>query len=97
VVQPADATVAGAVSVSVPEDIAASGQGFSFPLPPEMRAAAALNTVHVTWRGRSLPRWLRYEKSTRMFTATALPPGALPMELSIRIGERRWTMTISQR
>jgi hypothetical protein len=32
-----------------------------------------------------------------MFTATALPPGALPMELSIRIGERRWTMTIAQR
>jgi len=51
-VQPAEGTVTGAVSVSVSQDIAASGQGFSF---------------------------------------------AVPMELSIRIGEQRWTMTIGQR
>jgi hypothetical protein len=96
-VQPAGGTVAGTVSVSVPQDIAASGQGFSFALPPELRAAAALSSVHVTWRGKRLPSWLRYEKASRMFTATALPPEALPMELSIRIGEQRWTMTIAQR
>jgi filamentous hemagglutinin family protein len=96
-VQPAYGTVAGAVSVSVPQDLAASGQGFSFALPPELRAAAALSSVQVTWRGKRLPSWLGYEKATRMFTATALPPGALPMELSIRIGEQRWTMTIAQR
>jgi hypothetical protein len=96
-VQPADGTVAGGVSVSVPQDIAASGQGFSFALPPELRAAAALSAVQVTWRGKRLPGWLRYEKATRTFTATALPPGALPMELSIRIGEQRWTMTVAQR
>ena len=96
-VQPADGTVAGGVSVSVPQDIAASGQAFSFALPPELRAAAALSGVHVTWRGNRLPSWLRYEEATRMFTATALPPAVLPMELSIRIGERRWTMTIAQR
>lgn len=96
-IQPADATVAGAVSVSVPEDIASSGQGFSFALPPELRAAAALASVRVTWHGKRLPNWLRYEKAARMFTAIALPPGALPIELSIRIGERRWIMTITQR
>ena len=95
-VQAPDGTVAGTVSVSVPQEIAASGQGFSFALPPELRAATESNSVLVTWRGKRLPNWLRYEKATRTFTATALPPGALPMELSIQIGEGRWTMTIAQ-
>jgi hypothetical protein len=96
-VQPADGTATGAVSVSVSQDIVASGQGFSFALPPELRAAAAMAPARITWRGQRLPSWLRYTKATRMFTVAALPSGALPMELSIRIGERRWTMTLAQR
>jgi hypothetical protein len=96
-VQPADGMVPGTVSVSVPQDIVASGQGFSFALPPDLRAPAALSGVQATWRGGKLPGWLRYQKAARMFTATSLPPGALPMELSIRIGELRWTMTIAKR
>jgi filamentous hemagglutinin family protein len=96
-VQPADGPLAGAVSVSVSPDIVASGHAFSFAMPPELRAAAASSSVQVTWRGNPLPSWLRYEKATRTFTATAVSAGALPMELSIRIGERSWTMTITQR
>jgi len=96
-VQPADATAPGAVSVSVPQDIATSGLGFSFALPTQLRAAAALSGVQVSWRGGALPDWLRYEPANRMFTATALPPGGLPMALSIRIGARSWTMTITER
>ena len=95
--QATDGTSAGAVSVSVPQDIVESGQGFSFALPPELRAAAASSPMHATWRGKKLPKWLRYDQATGMFTVSALPAGALPMELSIRIGERRWTMTIAQR
>jgi hypothetical protein len=80
----------------VPQDIVASGQGLSFALPPDLRAAAASSSVQVTWSGKQIPSWLLYDKATRMFTATALPTGALPIELSIRIGNQRWTMTIAQ-
>jgi hypothetical protein len=77
--------------------MAASGQGFRFALPPELRTAAVSDPVHLTLRGKPLPGWLRYEEATRTLTATSLPPGALPMELSIRIGDRRWSMTIAPR
>ncbi len=96
-VQPADGTATGAVTVDVSQDIVDSGQGFSFALPAELRAAAASNSVQVAWRGKRLPDWLRYEAASRSFTVTALPRGALPMELSIRIGAQRWTVTIAQR
>ncbi|MDE2348896.1 MAG: hypothetical protein KGL92_10375 [Gammaproteobacteria bacterium] len=95
--RPANGKLAGAVSVSVPQDVIDSGRGFSFALPPELRAAAAFDRVQAAWRGKKLPTWLRYEKAARKFTATSLPSGALPIELSIRIGDRRWTMTIAQR
>jgi hypothetical protein len=66
-------------------------------LPPELRDAAASGTVRITFRGKRLPSWLRYSKAKRTLTATAVPRGALPMELLIRIGDRSWTMSIGAR
>jgi hypothetical protein len=87
----------GSVSVTVPRNVIASGRGFSFALPKELRTAAAGGTVQVTTGGERLPSWLRYDEPTRTFSASVIPAGALPMQLQIRIGARRWTMTIAPR
>jgi hypothetical protein len=98
-VRPATAQLPGLVSVSVPEAIVSSGKGFSFPLPTVLaEAAAAGGEVRVTrMNGRRLPSWLRYVPETKTFVSTALPAGALPLEVLVRIGTERWTVRIAAR
>jgi filamentous hemagglutinin family protein len=96
VVQAATAEVAGEVSVSVPETIVSSGNGFSFPLPAAVAEAAASGNTTVTLaNGKRLPRWLRYVSDTRSFVANAAPAGALPVEVLVRTGSQRWTVVIT--
>jgi hypothetical protein len=97
-VQPATAKVPGIVSVSVPERMVSSGEGFSFPLPNELVAAATAGRVHVTlMNGEPLPSWLRYVRGPKTFVATAMPAGALPMDVMARIGAQSWTVRITVR
>ena len=97
-VQSAQRSAPGAVSVSIPQAVIDSGNGFSFALPPALRDAVATGTVRITFQGKGLPSWLRYSKATRTITATnGMPPGALPMQLLVRIGDRSWTMSIGTR
>jgi hypothetical protein len=87
----------GVVTVSVPEQIVASRQGFSFSLPAAMAEAAASGGVRVTRvNGEALPAWLHYAKANKSFFASPLPAGALPAEVLVRIGARRWTVLITQ-
>jgi hypothetical protein len=97
--QPATAQFPGAVSVSVPERIVASGQGFSFPLPAALAAAAAGGSVQVSLQdGGPLPSWLLYVPGSRTFIAAAtMPAGALPVQTVVRIGDQRWTLSIIER
>jgi hypothetical protein len=40
--------------------------------------------------------WLRYVPATRTFVAAAAPPaGALPIEVLVQIGDRRWIVSIA--
>jgi hypothetical protein len=97
-VQPATAKVPGIVSVSVPEQMVSSGKGFSFPLPEELAAAAAAGRVRVTlMNGERLPSWLRYVRGAKTFVASAMPAGALPMDVWVRIGAQSWTVRITVR
>ena len=96
--QSAQGSVPGAVSVTIPQTVIDSGNGFSFALPTELRDAAATGTVRIILQGKRLPSWLRYSKANRTLSTTnAMPPGALPMQLLVRIGDRSWTMSIGTR
>jgi hypothetical protein len=86
------------VSVSVPEQIVSSGNGFRFALPATVVGDAAAGDVQVTlMNGGRLPSWLRYLPGTKTFTATSVPAGSLPIQVLVRIGAKNWTVLISKR
>jgi hypothetical protein len=99
-VREASATGDGFISVLVPKDKVAGVGGFRFLLPSSVADAAAKSKVPLrvtTTGGAPLPSWLRYVPDTNIFIANEVPDGALPIEVLIEIGKRRWTMVISQR
>jgi hypothetical protein len=86
----------GLITVLIPASVIASGQGFSFALPPTLQDLAVANPVRVTLtNGRRAPAWLRYSPSTRGFAANGVPLGALPTTLLMRIGGQRWMVQIA--
>jgi len=86
------------VSVELPGQIVAPGMPFSFPLPAELSQAAGAAPVQVTLsNGEALPSWLRYVPVEKSFVANSTPAGGLPLEVLVRIGERSWTVLISER
>jgi hypothetical protein len=93
----ASAKQPGMVLVSIPHNMVASGKAISFSLPPALAEAAETEEVRVTRKnGKRLPSWLQYVAGATSFTATTMPPGALPLELSVRIGDQQWIVIISE-
>ena len=87
----------GLVSVSVPRSLIASGAGFSFALPAEIREAAQTGGVRVTLNtGKRLPAWLQYIPKTQTLVASATPTGALPMELMARTRTMSWIVEVKE-
>jgi len=85
----------GRIAVRVPETIIAAGRGFSFALPTSVAEAAGSEEMHVSLEdGKPLPSWLRYVAATKTFVALSPPAGALPLEVLLQIGDKRWTMTL---
>jgi hypothetical protein len=89
---------AGAVSVSVPEEIVARGKTVRFPLPKEIAEVVGNDALQVTQKnGNSLASWLTYTPATKTFSANGVPVGALPTEFLLRSGAYGWTMNITER
>jgi hypothetical protein len=77
--------------------VVASGAGFSFALPAEIRDAAQTGEVRVTLKnGKGLPAWLRYHAKTKTFAASAAPAGALPVEMLVRNNAMSWNVEITE-
>ncbi|MGD0493403.1 MAG: YDG domain-containing protein [Steroidobacteraceae bacterium] len=96
-VQSATNQHSGQVDVSVPGSVVASGAGFSFALPAEIRDAAQTGEVRVTLKnGKGLPAWLRYHAKTKTFAASAAPAGALPVEMLVRNNAMSWNVEITE-
>ena len=94
-VRPSAERQPGLVSVSVPLELVSSGKGLGFALPETVVGATGGGVARVTLPdGSSLPDWLRYDARTRAFTFGAMPAGALPLELLVRIDNLRWTVVI---
>ncbi|MES2386146.1 MAG: YDG domain-containing protein, partial [Pseudomonadota bacterium] len=85
----------GLVSVMV----ASSVTGFQFKLPSSLAALIRASDAPVdvlTIGGRPLPDWLRYDAATQTFVALSPPPGALPMQIRVRVGNRSVILTIAR-
>jgi hypothetical protein len=86
------------VSVFIPAELVMSGTPFSFALPDELFAAAPDAEVIVTrMNRRNLPAWLQFMQTTRTFKATAIPRGALPIDVLVTIGTQRFKVKITDR
>ena len=95
VVRAATSQQNGVVTISVPRSITSAGSGFSVPLPEEMAAASGAVLVSLV-NGDRLPTWLRYVPETKSFAVSAVPPGILPLQVLVRIGNLRWTGIIAE-
>jgi filamentous hemagglutinin family protein len=97
-VRPANSTDEGQLTVSVPEGVALSGKAFSFALPASIAGGNGKARVRVSLPdGKPLPSWLKYVPATRAFVATAVPTGAIPLDLLITIGAKRAIVSVVER
>ena len=95
-------TIAGVVTVLVPQSVIDNAVEFRFPLPTQLSGAVAkydaTQDVRVTTTtGKPLPSWLKFRASRGTFVATSMPMHALPMEVMVRTPTESWIVVISQK
>jgi hypothetical protein len=94
------AQLAGIVTLSVPEELAATDSGFAFPLPTQIAQSAAAGNVPVSVssaNGDPLPSWLRFDPANNAFAASAVPEGGFPIQLLVTMGSQQTRVVISGR
>lgn len=86
----------GLLRVYVPSATKATSAGFTFKLPDQIIDGIPENaSITATMTdGSALPPWLKFDLSTRTFTATSLPPGALPLRVIVNISGRTYVVEI---
>jgi hypothetical protein len=96
-VKPSD-NKSGLITVALSTETAAPGRSFSFELDPKVvnsqSSDAGLKISQLD--GKPLPEWLRYEPSTKTFTATEVPAGAFPLQLKVGSGGQETVMVIKE-
>ncbi len=95
-----DTSTVGLVAVSVPAESSVSGTGFSFGLPAEVSTMVTEQptAVDVTLQsGEPLPNWLKFDRDTAKFTSSAVPDGAFPITVMMKIGGQQVAIVISER
>ena len=87
------------VAVSLPKGAATVGTGFSFEMPESVKGMTGSDTeVRVTQaNGSALPSWLKFDRQLLRFEASAVPDGALPMQLTALVYGQRVMVVISER
>ena len=87
------------VAVSLPKGASTVGTGFTFELPESVKSmatsAAALQITQPN--GSPLPSWLKFDPVNVRFEASAVPDGALPLQLVAMVAGQRVTVVISER
>ena len=88
----------GAIAVTVPKGMAASGSGFSFALPTQVvQVEGGAAPVQVTTTsGTPLPAWLQYSPESHTIVATAVPDGGLPIQVVVTVNGASSTIVISE-
>jgi hypothetical protein len=89
----------GLVTVLVPGGTATAGTGLVISLPEAVVAPAqqgALTVSVTTADNQPLPAWIRYEPSTQSLVTGAVPAGAFPISVLVRVGEQVTVIQISE-
>lgn len=94
-VQPASGQLVGTVSVFVPVDLIASGKPFSFSLPEELYGSPEDEVLVTRMNRKNLPSWLIFKQDSKTFRSKAIPAGALPIDLLVTTGGKRWKVKIT--
>ena len=96
--RPSASNQSGLITVALASDVAAPGKSFSFTL----EASAVSNVPNATevrvmqMDGKPLPDWIRYEASSRTFTANAVPAGAFPLQIRLGVGGAESVVVIQE-
>jgi hypothetical protein len=96
--RPAAANQSGLITVALASDVAAPGKSFSFTLEASaVSNATVANEVSVMQMdGKPLPDWIRYESTTRTFTANLVPAGAFPLQIRLSVGGAESVVVIQE-
>lgn len=84
----------GVITVQVPHKVIASGNGFTFALPAAMFDGGKVSITRAD--GKRLPKWLRYVAATQTLVAKTPPAKALPIELLVKVGDKRWSVVVTE-
>jgi hypothetical protein len=103
----------GVLSVSLPKEMATSGSGFSFSLPAQVAGGAAVDAsagvaagaardastqINVKLaNGSDLPRWVKFNPESKLFTSSAVPDGAFPLQIVVTVAGVSTTIVISEK
>jgi len=88
----------GLITVGLSPEAAAPGKSFAIDMSDHIPATAAPSTeMKVTQMdGKPLPEWLKFDPSTKTFTASNVPPGAFPLQLRVGVGASDAVILIQQ-
>jgi hypothetical protein len=87
-VRQASANESGLITVALSAEAAAVGRSFSINMAEHIPEAATPNAQPKVTQvdGKPLPDWLKFDPSTKTFTATQVPAGAFPLQLKVGVG-----------
>jgi filamentous hemagglutinin family protein len=98
-VKPASVQTEGLVNVRVSADLVSSANNLVIPLADHLdwRQLQANDAVSVRLaNGMSLPDWVQYEAPQKALVAKAIPLNALPLQVMVQIGDRRYLVDIRE-
>ena len=85
--------------VFMPEEFVRSSSSFIFPLPENVHSQllTSMGPENVFLQDESpLPGWLKYDVENKVFRATDVPPGAIPVTVLVKQGNLSWRVVIVQ-
>ena len=88
----------GLINVVVPKDMAQAGEGFRFKLPDDLfgRAQNSGQLKAILENGAPLPSWLTFLPEAATFVVSSIQESSLPINVTVRLGERSVTIVISE-
>jgi hypothetical protein len=98
-VKPASLQAEGLVNVRVSAEMVSSASNLVIPLGEHLdwRHLQTNEVVSVSLpNGMSLPNWVYYEASQKALVAKAIPLNALPLQVMVQIGDRRYLIDIRE-
>jgi hypothetical protein len=89
----------GLIQVHVAAEAASPGKSFSFELDPHAVAGHAADApVKIAQvDGKPMPSWLKFDATSKTFTASEVPPGAFPIQLKVMVGKTETLMVIQEK